>query len=171
MIHYNRENLLYIIENHPYYDKINKNIIKDSLNFKYSEETFLMSGKQSNVRALKTEDKKITSDSIDLIHNWVLNLVNNFCPGFTFDIDSSWLINYKKNQYTVSHHHMPYSFAFVYFVRCPRGSSPLVFTTNNKKIKAEEGKVIIFPGSLKHHVPKNKCEGRIVLSGNLYCKL
>ena len=26
MLHYNRENLLYIIENHPYYDKINKNI-------------------------------------------------------------------------------------------------------------------------------------------------
>ena len=56
--------------------------------------------------------------------------------------------------------------SFVYFIDCPRGSSPLVFSDSGKRIKAEEGKLVIFPGHLRHHVPKNKCEGRIVLAGN-----
>ena len=44
---------------------------------------------------------------------------------------------------------------FVYFIQCPRGSSPLVFSTSGKRVKAEEGKVVIFPGNIYHHVPKN----------------
>ena len=32
---------------------------------------------------------------------------------------------------------------------------------------AERGKLIIFPGNLFHHVPKNECDGRIVFSGNI----
>ena len=59
------------------------------------------------------------------------------------------------------------SFSFVYFIKCPKGSAPLVFTTSGKRIKAEEGKVLIFPGNMKHHVPKNKGEGRMVLAGNI----
>ena len=35
-------------------------------------------------------------------------------------------------------------------------------------MKAEEGKVVIFPGNVFHHVPKNNCDGRIVLAGNIY---
>ena len=66
----------------------------------------------------------------------------------------------------MSHAH-PSPFSFVYFVRCPKGSSPLIFTTSGKKIKAEEGKVVIFPGNLLHHVPENKCDGRITLAGNI----
>ena len=59
-------------------------------------------------------------------------------------------------------------FSFVYFIKCPKGSSPLVFTKSGKKIKAEEGKIVIFPGWLRHHVPKNKCEGRITMAGNIF---
>ena len=58
-------------------------------------------------------------------------------------------------------------YAFVYFVNSPKGSSPLVFTTSGKRIKPEEGKILIFPPQLFHHVPKNKCDGRITLSGNV----
>ena len=32
----------------------------------------------------------------------------------------------------------------------------------------EEGTVVIFPGNLKHHVPTNNCDGRIVFAGNIY---
>ena len=51
--------------------------------------------------------------------------------------------------------------SFVYFVKCPKGSSPLVFTTSGKKVKAEEGKIALFPANILHHVPKNRCEGRV----------
>ena len=56
---------------------------------------------------------------------------------------------------------------FVYFVNAPKGASPLVFTTSGKKIKAEAGKVVIFPGTMYHHVPKNKCKNRVILAGNM----
>ena len=49
--------------------------------------------------------------------------------------------------------------------------SPLVFTTSGKKIKAEEGKVVIFSGDILHHVPKNRCNNRIVLAGNIFSHL
>ena len=65
------------------------------------------------------------------------------------------------------HEHLPNVWSFAYFVNCPRGSSPLVFTNSGKKIKAEDGKIVIFPTSVRHHVPKNKCEDRVVLSGNI----
>ena len=45
---------------------------------------------------------------------------------------------------------------------------PLVLTTSGKKIKAQEGKVIIFPSNVRHHVPKNRCDGRITLAGNIF---
>ena len=71
----------------------------------------------------------------------------------------------------MSHAHHPSAYSFVYFLRCPKGSSPLIFTTSGKRIKAEEGKVVIFPGNLKHHVPKNKCYDRIVLAGNIFASI
>ena len=64
-------------------------------------------------------------------------------------------------------YHKPSIHSFVYFVRCPKGSSPLVFTTSKKRVKAEEGKIVVFPGHVLHHVPKNNCEGRVVLAGNI----
>ena len=78
---------------------------------------------------------------------------------------------YRDNEFTIKHHHYPADYAFVYFVKCPKGSSPLIFTTSGKRIKAEEGKVVIFPGNLVHHVPKNKCYDRIVLAGNIFASI
>ena len=87
--------------------------------------------------------------------------------GWELKIDNSWLAWYREEEFAIPHHHHPAAYAFVYFVKCPKGSSPLIFTTSGKRIKAEEGKVVIFPGNLCHHVPKNKCDGRIVLAGNI----
>ena len=48
-----------------------------------------------------------------------------------------------------------------------KDSSSLFFPTSGKKIKAEEGKVVIFPGNVRHSVPPNKCDNRIVVAGNI----
>ena len=47
------------------------------------------------------------------------------------------------------HYHHPHSsLVFVYFVNTPKGSSPLVFPTSGKKVKAEAGTLVIHPGVL-----------------------
>ena len=58
-------------------------------------------------------------------------------------------------------------FGWVYFVRTPKGSSPFVFTYSDTPIEAEEGKIIIFPASMVHNVPRNNCKDRVVLAGNI----
>ena len=59
----------------------------------------------------------------------------------------------------------------MYFINCPRGSSPLIFKASGKRIKAEEGKIVVFSSNLKHYVPKNRCENRLVLAGNMRTQL
>ena len=75
---------------------------------------------------------------------------------------------YAKGDYQLSHTHLPNHWSFVYYVNTPRGSSPMIFTDGGKRIKAEAGKIAIFPAFLRHHVPKNNCDGRSVISGNFF---
>ena len=78
-----------------------------------------------------------------------------------------WFASYDKGNYVKVHNHLPFAvFSWVYFINSPRGSSPLIFTTTGKRIKPEEGKIVIFPSFIMHHVPKNKCDNRIVMAGN-----
>ena len=163
-----KEKLHVIIENHPFHESLNSKILKETVNVSYTESGTVLGGKASNVRASKTTDFKISSPSLEVIYEWILNILGSrsktsFC---SFTIPDAWLANYSVKEFTVSHCH-PSPFSFVYFVRCPKGSSPLIFTTSGKKIKAEEGKVVIFPGNILHHVPENKCDGRITLAGNV----
>tara|TARA_B100001250_G_scaffold171142_1_gene147406 strand:+ start:179 stop:730 length:552 start_codon:yes stop_codon:yes gene_type:complete len=165
-----RENLPVIIENHPFYDSLNKKIISETKGIFYKKGKINRDGGISNVRALKSDPYRISSPSIELVYQWILNLLRN--PQFhggklKWVVDNSWLACYREGEFAVSHAHYPTAYSFVYFVRCPKGSSPLIFTTSGKRIKAENGKVVIFPGNLLHHVPKNKCDGRIVLAGNI----
>ena len=86
----------------------------------------------------------------------------------SYTINDRWMTKYNKGDYTLSHSHQPFAFAFNYFIKSPKGSSPLVLTTSGKRVKSDEGKVVIFPAGVWHHVPQNKCEGRMTLAGNIY---
>ena len=168
-----KENLPVIIERHPRHESLNTKILKDARDFGYSEGQLNKDGGVSNVKAPKTVGRKVTSPAIELIYDWILLLLKSKSEnkGWSFEVDNSWLAWYRDNEFTIKHHHYPADYAFVYFVKCPKGSSPLIFSTSGKRIKAEEGKVVIFPGNLCHHVPKNKCDGRIVLAGNVFASL
>ena len=52
-------------------------------------------------------------------------------------------------------------------VICPEGSSPIVFPDENETVEAKEGNLLIFPGHVNHYVPENKCEGRVIIAGNI----
>ena len=79
-----------------------------------------------------------------------------------------WANVYERGDYAQSHDHKPNDFSFAYFVKSKWYDSPLVFTDSGKRIRPKEGKYVIFPSYLLHHVPKNRYNHqRITLSGNL----
>ena len=166
-----KEDLPVIIDHHPFYESLNKKIIKETKNHLYQENSKNLDGNLSNVRAAQTNDYKISTPSIELVYEWILNLLRPTNRGWKLEVDDAWLAWYRDNEFAIKHHHHPSAYAFVYFIKCPKGSSPLIFSTSGKRIKAEEGKVVIFPGSLYHQVPKNKCNDRVVLAGNVFASV
>ena len=170
-IEYIKSQLSIIIENYPFHKSLNDRIIKDSENLAWTRDIYNTDGGLTNVRALQTF-KIDSSKNVKRVEDWAISLIrqsmygNN--SGTKFVSIDTWMTNYSKDDFTVSHQHNPSTYAFDYFLKCPKGSSPLVFTTSGKKIKAEEGKIVIFPGNVLHHVPKNKCEGRMTLAGNIF---
>tara|TARA_B100000287_G_C20295311_1_gene647593 strand:- start:115 stop:630 length:516 start_codon:yes stop_codon:yes gene_type:complete len=154
-----------IIEKHPLYKSLNQKLNQDFLDADFLENTVSVSGKHS---AYNT-----SSETIDKIFSWVITLIKqqgveyiSYCEHY---YKQSWFVEYGMGDVSHPHVHIPRTFSFVYFVKCPKGSSPLVFTTTGKKVKAEEGKVVIFPANLYHHVPPNRCKERLALAGNIDC--
>ena len=89
------------------------------------------------------------------------------CDKKNGSIVNFWGNVYKKGDYAQSHNHLHYDYSFAYFVKVKWYNSPLVFSNSGKKIRPKEGRYIIFPGCLKHHVPKHRYNhDRITLSGN-----
>ena len=79
-----------------------------------------------------------------------------------------WANIYHKGDYADSHAHSPAYYSFVYFLKSKWYHSPIVFTKSNQKIRPKEGRYVIFPGNLKHNVPKHRYnEERITISGNI----
>tara|TARA_R100000008_G_scaffold85757_1_gene76550 strand:- start:117 stop:644 length:528 start_codon:yes stop_codon:yes gene_type:complete len=162
-----------IIDHHPFSDILNKQILEDINQFKYHsyEETSYYTNIHANQVTIPPEKR---TESLNNVLKWVDQVLQ--CNEWyikTYEHDgeisiSLWAARYNKGEYTVSHHHFPYSiFAFVYFVKSPPGSSPLVFSRSGKRIKPEEGKLVIFPGNVMHHVPKNNSDDRVTLAGNI----
>ena len=166
-----KENLPVIVERHPYYESINKKLMEqvNSLSFHESDRYDL-----TNIRGSTYSfgDDDIGS-TIKLIKDWIKELIainiyrHPTLPLSNFEF---WFarLNEEKGQLTWDHDHLLNStLSAVYFVNTPKGSSPLVLTTTGRKIKAEEGKLVIFPASLRHKVPQNRCKNRITLACNI----
>ena len=160
------EHLEINIHQHPFYKSINEKLIEECKNFTFTRNIKNFDGSFTNVKALQTFND-IESPTLSLINNWILSIFQGKY-GFNFSIPVKWISHYNKGDYTIRHEHVPAAFAFNYFIKTPPGSSPLIFSTSGKKIKAEEGKLVIFPGNVEHHVPKNRCDGRITMAGNIH---
>jgi hypothetical protein len=154
----------------PHYKSLNENLLKESeeLQWLVEGEHRNSGGGSSNVKALRTPNN-ISSPHIKRVENLIEELVSLYLEGGFrgFKVSESWMNNYKKGDFACSHTHTGFGYSYVYFIKTPEGSSPLVFTSSGKKIKAEEGRIVIFPCDLYHDVPKNKCDGRITMAGNI----
>ena len=79
-----------------------------------------------------------------------------------------WAMVYQKGDHAVSHNHRPCVYSFAYFVKSKWYHPPLVFDESGYKVRPKEGRFVIFPAYLQHHVPKNRFnEDRVTISGNL----
>ena len=134
--------------------------------------------KNSNVKASIHTEWDWEPDNItfrNLRAYIVAEIERHFKPGATSDggrqaikMISFWANVYEKGDYAQSHCHKPHHYSFAYFVQAKWYDSPFIFTASGKRIRPKEGRYIIFPGYLKHHVPKNRySKSRITLSGNL----
>ncbi len=165
-----KEYLDIIVERHPFHRSLNEKILKEiKMLYFYSPEE---NTHFTNIRGSQHNfDPGKEPETLKVILEWIRNLIFsldfNRDPQRVVNPPFCWLAKYNKGDYTMKHRHMPSTLSFVYFVKSPKGSSPLVFTTSGKRISPEEGKVVIFPGNTWHHVPKNKCYDRLTFAGNL----
>ena len=149
-----------VIEEYPFADILKQKLLVDM------ESTYFTNPKSDVIRAQMTS-YETQSKNISRLTNWIrLVTMANYNIKYRLEFYNCWFVKYGMGDCNKTHFHHPGSFSFVYFIQTPRGSSPLVLTTSGKKIKAQEGKVIIFPSNVRHHVPKNRCDGRITLAGN-----
>ena len=103
----------------------------------------------------------------DWVYKVILGFNLNYDGVFDLKLKDLWGQYYKKGDYQITHQHNPLSWSFVYFVKAPKGSAPLVFTSSNKKIFPKPGMLVLFPSWLEHYVPKHKCEEiRSIVSGD-----
>jgi hypothetical protein len=152
-------------ERYPFSEKLNNDII----NYLASQnQNFYELSYKTNVKA-KMSSWTLRSECFTPLCKWIASIFRSkiiYAPS-EIRFDELWVSKYDHGDFTEPHAHFPALYSFVYFLNSPKGSSPLVFTQNRKKIKPEEGKVVIFPANVVHHVPKNKCQNRIVIAGNI----
>jgi len=80
-----------------------------------------------------------------------------------------WGAIYSKGDFTKTHEHWPMIWSWVYNVECCGHCSPLVFDDSSgiHSIQPKSGNMILFPGWIRHSVPKHECDhDRIILAGN-----
>ena len=76
--------------------------------------------------------------------------------------------SYTKGEYTDTHAHWPTLYSWCYYVKVPKGSSPLIFPDANIEFSPTEGDLIIFSSLVNHKVPPCECEEpRIMIAGNI----
>ena len=163
-----REECDIIIERHPYYESLNKKLMEDVEKVDYPEGLSYEDGYKFYA---KHSSYHTVTDNIKVVNSWVLNVLRIYfgscLSNYQLKVVQNWFAVYDRGDYVDCHNHFPLSFSFVYFVNCPRGSAPLKFNYSGKKVKAEEGKLVIFPAHVGHSVPKNKCKNRVSLIGNV----
>ena len=116
---------------------------------------------------------------VDILISWIKDVLPEVSKKFAsdedeedygfdingFEISECWGAHYNKGEGLVRHNHFPSIISFVYYVRTPKGFSPLIVDDIN--IDVREGQCVFFLGSQYHSVEPNKCKGRCIIAGNI----
>ena len=154
-----RERLKIFESKYPFADNLNPKLHKAILDIEDSLD------KPKSVDAKMTE-WQTKNKLFDVVTSFIGKHIETDFGLMGMTCSECWGIICNNGDSIETHNHQPSQFSFVYYVNTPRGSSPLVFDTSGYRVKAESGKIVIFDSKLKHHVPKNRCDGRSLISGN-----
>ena len=162
-----------VVDTYQFAESINKQLLKD---LKSSKPISQPAG-NVNASMYNEYDWELNNLPLKNLKEWIREKIEKvYRPGvvssglprkYVKNNGPFWSIIYSKGDHTVSHCHKPNDFSFAYFVKTKWYHSPLIFTDSGKKIRPKEGRVVIFPSYLNHHVPKHRYnDKRITLSGN-----
>jgi len=82
-----------------------------------------------------------------------------------------WSAKYVKDDFTKFHDHWPHIWSFTYYLKFPKGSSPLIFCNGYEKehvVTPNEGDILMWPSWIPHRVdPQPFQTERIIIAGNI----
>ena len=97
---------------------------------------------------------------------------------YPLEIADCWGALYTKGEHTVEHHHWPFTWSFVYYIKVSEKHAPLYFhnilnpqdqSFVNMPIQPKKNDMFIFPSTLRHSVPAQESEEeRIMVAGNIW---
>ena len=163
-----------IIEDYPFHEKLRDELVPQLENHPDRQ------GKQTNVKATMTNwnwqynnprVKRLKESAMKIVNDLVfMNSNSEFRETWELKWIDFWGNVYRQGEYTQTHEHVPSTFSFVYFLKSQWNDSPLVFSDFGHTIRPKQGRYVIFPSHLKHHVPPQKSKNiRMTLSGNMTC--
>ena len=169
------EHKIFLFDNYP-----RQNLLLEDLG-DYLENYKDCQNRQTNVKATMTEwDLDVPSQEFTYLKDTILDIVGKSTLNLYFHepytIKNIWANIYRKGDFTQIHDHEPTRYSFVYFLKSKLNHSPLMYETIDlkrkkkkvKMIKPFQGRLVIFPGFIKHWVPVHiHDETRITISGNL----
>ena len=134
--------------------------------------------KKTNVKADMTSwFMHETDKDFEIIANKAIEIAHDNSPSAvalaTYDC---WGAVYKKGDWSKNHDHWPQIWSWVYNVECCDDCAPLVFHDSRDDVnsdhayslKPKSGRFTMFPGWIKHSVPKHDCDhDRIIVAGNI----
>ena len=108
-----------IVEQYPDYKKLNSNLLKESegVIYDWSDITYVR-GKMS--------EWHICGKYIDVIKEWAKTLTPSV-KGMIPRIIDAWYARYDYGNHALVHNHGDIYASFVYYIKTPEGSSPIIF--------------------------------------------
>ena len=161
-----------LIGDYPFADVVNDEVVSILKNNPPAP----ISRDRSNVKAYHTEwDWQKDNIRFKNLKSFIQNEIENWWkPGTKISghhdplvCRNFWANVYEKGDYAQLHDHKPCQFSFAYFVQSKWYYSPLII--EGTRIAPKVGSFVVFPGFLKHRVPKHQYKTpRITLSGNFF---
>lgn len=126
----------------------------------------------TNVKALMTsyhiwEDSLVFSKLLSTIKSTLTELLfRQNKDKYKITLGNAWGSIYKKGEFAVPHHHEPFHYSFVFYLKANHNSSPLNFVDSNLNIVPKENLLIFFPSYVTHQVLPNEDNERVMIAGN-----
>jgi len=163
-----------LIDNYPYHNELKDEVLS------LLEKTKSIPRDHSNVKAFHTDwDWEPKNLKIKNLKSFIISELKKFYriafkDGTSYPIvcKNFWANVYSKGDYAEIHDHVPFHFSFAYFLKCEEYHSPLFFSESGRGVLPSEGRFVVFPSHLKHHVPEQMHDDtRVTLSGNFYVQI